>query len=108
MVCLDLVDGLSHSERTSYAELAFSNICVLLLAAILEKTLITKVELRETIVYDRVDQIRPEKHAELIAEIQARTGISPSRLELGKINYLSDTVVIDVFYHPNEQEVGGA
>jgi hypothetical protein len=39
-----------------------------------------------------------------MADLQERTGLKLSRLELGEINFLRDTVSIDLFYYPYEQE----
>jgi len=92
------------NRMMSYAELAVTNTFIVGLAAMLEGVFYRKQELRETIVYERIDLIRPEKHAELIADLQERTGITLSRLEIGRINFLTDTVQIDLFYYPHEQQ----
>jgi len=93
------------NKKTSYSELAFTNFCIIGLAAVLENIPLLRRELRETILYEKVDLIRPENHAELVADLQVRTGLKLSRLELGEINFLRDTVSIDLFYYPDEQDV---
>lgn len=100
---IGIINSLSN-KKMSYTELALTNAFIVGMAALLESALHRTRELRETIVYERIDLIRPEKHAELVADLQERTGIAFSRLELGKINFLNDTVFIDVFYYPHEQE----
>ena len=87
----------------SYVELVFTNLCIIGLAAALENIPLLRRELRETILYEKVDLIRPENHADLVADLQERTGLKLSRLELGEINFLRDTVSIDLFYYPHEQ-----
>ena len=89
----------------SYAELALTDVCIVALAAILEIRYFRKQELRETILYERIDLIRPERHAELVADLQEKTGITFSHLELGKINFMTDTVLIEAYYYPHEQVV---
>jgi len=39
-----------------------------------------------------------------VADLQERTGLKISRLELGQIDFLRDTVSIDLFYYPHEQD----
>jgi len=90
-------------KKISYLELVFTNLCIIGLAAALENIPLLKRELRETILYEKVDLIRPENHAELVVDLQERTGLKLSRLELGEINFLRDTVSIDLFYYPHEQ-----
>ncbi len=91
------------NKKVSYLELAFTNACIVGLAAFLESLPLLRRELRETVLYEKVDLIRPENHVELVADLENRTGLTLSRLELGEINFLRDTVTIDLFYHPSEQ-----
>lgn len=59
------------------------------------------------ILYDRVDNIQPEKRDELMADLKKRTGLDIIRIEVGSINYLQDTTLLKVYYkmppgsHPN-------
>ena len=102
VIGVGVINSLSN-KKMSYIELAFANFCIIGLAAFLENIPLLKRELRETILYEKVDLIRPENHAELVADLQKRTGLKLSRLELGEINFLRDTVSIDLFYYPHEQ-----
>ena len=102
VIGVGVINSLSN-KKMSYIELAFTNFCIIGLAAFLENIPLLKRELRETILYEKVDLIRPENHAELVADLQKRTGLKLSRLELGEINFLRDTVSIDLFYYPHEQ-----
>lgn len=92
------------NKKMSYVEMAFTNFAIIGLAAVLENIPLLKRELRETILYEKVDLIRPENHAELIADLQQRTGLTLSRIEMGEIDFLRDTVSIDLFYYPHEQK----
>ena len=109
MTYLFLVIGIAvinalANKKMSYAELAFTNACIVGLAAALENLPLLKLELRERIRYEKIDLIRPEKHAELVADLEARTGLKLTRVEVGAINFLRDTAVVTVFYYPQEQE----
>ncbi|QEG36366.1 DUF4956 domain-containing protein [Bythopirellula goksoeyrii] len=102
VIGVGVVNSLAN-KKMSYMELAFTNLTVMGLAAVLENISLFKSEMRETIVYEKVDLIRPENHAELVADLEKRTGLKLSRLELGEINFLRDTVSIDLYYYPHEQ-----
>ncbi len=102
VIGVGVINSLAN-KKMSYVELAFTNLCIIGLAAALENIPLLRRELRETILYEKVDLIRPENHAELVADLQERTGLKLSRLELGEINFLRDTVSIDLFYYPHEQ-----
>ncbi|TWU27737.1 DUF4956 domain-containing protein [Bythopirellula polymerisocia] len=102
VIGVGVINSLAN-KKMSYAELAITNLCIIGLSAALENISLFKREVRETILYEKVDLIRPEKHADLVADLQERTGLKLSRLELGEINFLRDTVSIDLFYYPHEQ-----
>ena len=74
VIGLGVINALAN-DKMSYAELAATNLCIIGLAAALEHILYSNRELRESIRYERVDLIRPEKHAELVADLEARTGL---------------------------------
>lgn len=50
------------------------------------------------ILYDRVDNIKPDQYDELLKEVKERTGLPIINIEVGAINYLQDTVMLKVFY----------
>lgn len=102
VIGVGVVNSLAN-KKMSYAELAFTNLSIIGLASILESLPLLRRELRETIIYEKVDLIRPENHAALVDDLQQRTGLKLSRVELGQINFLRDTVAIDLYYYPHEQ-----
>lgn len=103
VIGIAVINALSN-KKMSFTEVAFTNAFILVMAALLEKLLVRTIEHRETIIYERIDMLRPEKHDELIQELQERTGIAISRLEISKINYLNDTAIINMYYHPSDQK----
>lgn len=50
------------------------------------------------ILYDRVDNIKPEQRGQLLEEVKERTGLDIVDIEVGSINYLQDTVMLKVYY----------
>ncbi|CAN0372571.1 unnamed protein product, partial [Ectocarpus sp. 4 AP-2014] len=106
VIGLAVINALAN-HKVSWSELAFANGAIAVLPAFLESLPLLKQESREEILYERIDLIRPENHAELIADLQERTGLAISRIELGRIDLLRDTVSITVFYYPHEQATDG-
>lgn len=100
---LGIINSLSN-KKLSYAELILTDVCIVVIAAWLERGFYFKQERKKSIVYDRMDLVRPENHEELIDDLQQRMGIPFSRIDIGKINYVNNTVSIDAFYHPEGQE----
>ncbi|MGN0010935.1 MAG: DUF4956 domain-containing protein, partial [Marinilabiliaceae bacterium] len=50
------------------------------------------------IAYDDVSKIRPEQRDELIADLQERTGLSITQVEVGHVDFLRDMAMLRVFY----------
>ncbi len=51
-----------------------------------------------TVVYEKPELIHPDKRKELIEDLQNRTGLVVSHVEIGDIDYLKDSVVLKVFH----------
>ncbi len=55
-------------------------------------------ESAQPVRYDRIELIRPENHALLLADLSQRTGLPVKRVEIGRLNFLNDTAELRVFY----------
>lgn len=103
MTYLFLIIGISvvnslASNQISITEIAIINLSVLALTFILERLWLVKHETRKTIIYERIELITPEKEAEMKADIIKRTGIQINRFEIGKIDFLTDTAQVRIYY----------
>lgn len=104
VIGLGVINALAN-KKMSYAELAFTNFAIVIVAAVLESLSFLKREMSEQILYEKIEHIRPENHDELLADLEERTGLKISRIELGQINFLQDTVMIIVYYYPHLQTI---
>ncbi len=109
MTYLFLIIGVSvvnslASNQISIAEMAIINVSVMLLTYGLENLWLVKHETRKTINYERIDLIVPEKYEEMKADLEKRTGIAINRFEIGKIDFLTDTAQIRIFYFADDQQ----
>ncbi len=102
VIGLSVMNAMS-SKKISYAELLLVNIIIIAIIYLLEKVWLLKHESSKVILYEKIELIKPEKQKELIADLEERTGISISRVEIGKINFLKDTARVKVFYFETDQ-----
>lgn len=108
MTYLFLVIGISvvnslASKQISVAEMAVINLVVVAITYGLEYVWLIKHETRKTIVYEKIDLIVPDKHEEMMVDLQERTGLQINRFEVGKINFLNDTAQVRIFYYSEDQ-----
>jgi hypothetical protein len=61
-------------------------------------------ESQKLILYERIDLIQSGKRNELLQDLELRTGIKINRIELGKIDFLRDTVMIKIYFYEDQQE----
>jgi hypothetical protein len=109
MTYLFLIIGISvvnslASNQISLAEMAIINLTVIFLTYGLENLWLVKHETRKTVNYERIDLIVPDKYEEMKADLEKRTGLILNRFEVGKIDFLSDTAQVRIFYYSDDQQ----
>ena len=57
------------------------------------------------VLYDKIQLITPDKREELIADLQKRIGIEITRIEIGNVDFLRDSVYIKVYYESKNREI---
>lgn len=85
-------------DIVSYAELGFTNFSILLVTWAMEKVWAVKQESRKRIIYEKIDLIKPEYSKELKEDLEKRTGLKITKVEIGDINFLRNTVDITIVY----------
>lgn len=86
------------TEDTSIIEILFTNVIIVGSAFVLEAFWSKNYLMHKTVEYDKIELIAPEKRTELLADLHERTGLDIKRLEITKINLLSDSAIIKIFY----------
>ncbi len=109
MTYLFIVIGMSVmnaliNKKISIAELSFANFSILGLTYGLEKVWLLRHESQKLIVYEKIDLIQIGRRAELIQDLQQRTGIKVNRVEIGKIDFLRDTVMLRIYFYEDQQK----
>lgn len=89
----------------SYAELIIVNGVFLLATWIFESHALMKHLSTKLIQYDRIELIKPDRRAELKADLEARTGLNIEKIEVGGIDFLKDMAMICISYEPEKNEI---
>lgn len=100
IIAISLINAIS-SKKVSYAELLFSNFALLGVTLVLEKGLFIRHLSQRIVVYEKIDLIKPEKRAELMADLKNRTGLDIKSVEIGKVDFLRDIAWLTVHF-PSE------
>ncbi len=92
------------TKKTSYAELFLINFVLLIVTWAGERFWLNRAESQKTIVYEKIDLIKPENRELLIKDLEERTGLKILRIEVGRIDFLRDTARIRIYYQTNNNQ----
>ncbi|MBC8197759.1 MAG: DUF4956 domain-containing protein [Candidatus Marinimicrobia bacterium] len=97
VITIGVINALSNIGE-SYLSLIFTNIALIGLTFILEKYWQQNLLFRQTIEYEKIENIKPENIDLLKKDLKARTGLNIQEIEIRKINFLRDTARIRIYY----------
>ncbi len=108
VVGIAVINALSN-KKTSYAELAATNGIVIVSAYILEKVFAfdRPKRAKQSIIYDKLELLKPDNYASLVQDIAARTGLVAEDIKIAKIDLQKGSATIVVYYTPPEVEDDG-
>lgn len=82
----------------SYAETIITNI-IFILSIWLFEVVSSKNQLNvKYILYDKIHLITPDKGQELISDLEKRTGLKIIKIDIGHIDFIRDSVMLNVYY----------
>jgi hypothetical protein len=97
IIALPVMNSLLISDG-GLARLLAANAVVVLLLYVLERGWGFRYEGRAKITYEKIALVTPDRREELLADLRERTGLPIARIEIGRIDFLTDTAEIKAFY----------
>lgn len=91
------------NKKVSLAELILANAAIISAAALLEYLNLLRNEVAKTVLYEKIDLIKPERRAELIQDLTERTGLKINKVDVGKIDFLRDVASLTIYYYEKDQ-----
>ncbi len=88
----------ASADTALWPQLLIANLAILAIMLVLEKEWGFQYEGSKRIVYEKIELIHPERRAELVADLEQRTGLKIKRVGIGKIDFVRDTAELKVFY----------
>ena len=88
----------------SYTTLGVANLLVVAAVWLFERLGPSHREATKIIHYEKIELIVPERRAELVADLEWRTGLKITRVQVGSIDFLKDSAFLKVTYIPDDPE----
>ncbi|MBF72320.1 MAG: DUF4956 domain-containing protein [Flavobacteriales bacterium] len=96
VITVGVINALS-GNMISLGALLFTNFSIVLLTFILENYWQNNLFINRTIDYENIENIKPENHEKLLADLEERTGLDIIYYDIQNINFLRDTVKVKIY-----------
>lgn len=90
--------GGSNDIPPAFDKFLFANGLVVVVLYVLERGWGFRFEESQRIIYDRIELVSPERRAELLEDLRARTGLPVTSVEIRRIDLLRDIAELSVSY----------
>lgn len=100
IIAVSVINGLSK-DYFGYLEITLVNILLVGALGVLEKVLLLRQEDSLQIVYEIIENIHKNREAELLDDLEKRTGVTIKRYRIDRIDFLRDIARITIFFDVN-------
>jgi len=100
IITVSVINALTK-DILGYLELTLVNILLVGALWILEHILMLRQEDSLQIIYENIENIHEDREAELIADLEKRTGIKIRRYRIDKVDFLRDVARITIYFFVN-------
>ena len=102
IIAVSVINALSK-DYFGYIELTFVNLLLVGALWALERVLMLRQENSLVILYEKIENMHKSKEADLLQDLESRTGVKIKRYQVDKINYLRDIASITIYFDNNGQ-----
>ena len=96
VITIGVINALSGST-VSFVILLIANLIITLMAYVLENFWQSHYLITRTIIYENVENIKPENHEELLSELNNNTGFNIEKFAIDSINFRRGAARIKIF-----------
>ncbi|MBP9151155.1 MAG: DUF4956 domain-containing protein [Flavobacteriales bacterium] len=105
VIAIAVINALAN-KKISMAELMFTNVAIVGVTYVLERKWLLRHETNKTIVYEKIELIKPENYELLVQDLEERTGLKILRVQIGKVDFLRDVAELRIFFFDDENQAG--
>jgi len=98
VIGISMINALSN-KSVSIFEVLFTNGLITLITYLIDRLWFQTIEEKKSIVYEKIELIKPENKQELINDLKERTGLPIHEVKVDKIDFLRDTAAVTIYYN---------
>ena len=98
VIGVSIINALAN-KKMSYAEILAANIIIVFVLVLIEKYWSLKQLVTKSIVYENIDNIKPENYHLLKEDLENRTGLTINDVTVGDVDFLKDIATVTIFYY---------
>ena len=98
VIGLSMINSLAN-KSISWLEILLANVIITIITYLIDRVWFSTIELTKTILYEKIELIKPENEQELIEDLKQRTGLQIVAVKIDKVDFLRDTAQIKIYYH---------
>jgi len=91
--------GLINAIGLNLLPISVFNLILIVFIFVLDHPRIFKQEESKTLLYEKIDMIKPENHDLLLNDLRNRTGLNIHRFTISTIDFLRDSAHITIYYY---------
>lgn len=97
VIGVSIINSLAN-KKMSYAEIIGANTLIILVLVLIEKYWALKQVVSKSVIYENIENIKPENHEILKSDLEKRTGLVINKVNIGDVDFLKDTAKVTIFY----------
>lgn len=100
-IAIAVINALT-TKKVSFVELLFTNVALLACAWVLEVLWYKEGLSEQMIEYEKIENIKPDHHDVMLADLKARTGLDIRSFEIVTTDFLRDMARVKIYYKANQ------
>lgn len=96
-IALAVINALT-TKKVSFTELLFTNVSLVATAWVLEHLWYKEGLSEQTVEYEKIENIKPERYLNMLEDLKERTGLDIRSFEIVSTDFLRDMAKIKIYY----------
>ena len=97
VIGVSIINALAN-KKMSYAEILSANAIIIFVLVLIERYWALKQVVSKSIIYENIENIKPENYKTLKRDLENRTGLTINKVLIGDVDFLKDTAKVTIFY----------